>query len=310
MRGSNAAEAASPTATPTRRTGFDLLPPQRSRHMLAVDVSSFVRRAWHACVNANRHDPQLAAPTALGMLVRILRGRQPSHALMAGEGLGSIRTGISKLYKADRPPKPGGLELCEAQVEQALHSAGVPLMKFAGLEADDVLHGAVIGAREQRLPVVVASSDKDVQALVSDEYNVTVWRGDEDVLDEAGVLARWGVHPQQLTELLAIAGDSTDGIPGAAGIGEKGAARILVASNLSLRELLAGGGYYYVPSFWRKKWLKSIEAIKLSWELARLRGEGVALRVFIEDCEVDPLWVAASLAESADSLGQDDGGAW
>lgn len=308
-------EATSAIATPSRRTGLDMLPRQRSRHMVAFDLSDVVRRAWHGHVNEHRQEPERAAPTALRNLARVLRGRQPTHALCAGEGIGSLREGIFSGYKAGRPEKPAGLLRCQAQVEQALTAAGIAHIRVAGLEADDVLAGAVLVAKPHGLPVVIATRDKDAEVLVSDEWRVLVWRDGEEVLDEAAVVKRWGVQAHRVSELLAIMGDSTDNVPGAKGLGKVAAARIL---NAAVREhlsvLLRDGGTPWIPKMFRSKWLASREMIAVSWELTRLRGEEAARRIHFDDLELDPLTVAESLINSAEyaarNSNDDDRGGW
>ncbi len=296
------------------RLWSEMLPRQRTRHLLAVDTTYIVRRAWHACVNDKRDEPEQAAPTALGTLARLLRARQPTHALFAGEGLGSIRKQLFEGYKAGRPPKPDGLLACEAAVEMALVSAGTPLVKAAGLEGDDVLHAAALLVQPLHIPVVIVSHDQDVEQIVNDGAQVIVWDGVQRVLDEAAVLERWGVVGARLTDLFALAGQDGDGIPGVTGWRAKTALKVLQAApRHPVLKLLAPGGHWWVPTRWREKFVASRENVLLSYELVRLRGEQVVGRLDLENLEVDPLAVAAALRDSADQLGargQDDGGTW
>lgn len=307
--------------TELERTGLALLPRQGETHVLALDLSDVTRRMWHGHVNDKRSEPERVAPSALRHIAKLLRGRQPSHFLCAVEGFGSIRKNLFLAYKADRPEKPAGRLPCEAQIEDALRKAGAVLIRCAGLEADDVLAGAAMVAAQNRVPAVVATHDKDAEVLVSDQARVLIWRDDGKVLDEAAVLERWGVPAYRVSELLAIMGDSTDGVPGAKGLGKVAAARIL---NAAVREhisvLLRDGGTPWIPSAYRKKWLASREMIAMSWELTRLRGEEAARRIYFDDLETDALRVAESLIDSAESLTDaveyaarnwnDDGGGW
>lgn len=286
---------------PEENPAFDLMLAQGSRHMLAVDVSDFVRRAWHGHVNKNVNKPHLAAPSALQNIARVLRGQQPTHVVFAGEGQGSIRKTIDKTYKANRPPKPDGLALCEARVEQALATAGQPIQRFAGLEADDVLHGAVIVARLAGLPVVVCTRDHDLEQL-ADYRGVVVWDGAEKVHTEASVLESRGVHPSRLAELFAIAGDDGDNIAHVKGWSHGTARKILVAADKPLPELLKDGGHWWVPAKYRALFIANREIIRRAFDLVKLRGESCATKIILEECRVLPLLIATSLSDSAEYL--------
>lgn len=281
------------------------LPAQSSRHLLAIDGTNIIRRAWHACVNDKKHEPERAAPAAIRSLARIIRARQPSHLVIGGEGRGSIRESLYAGYKAGRPPKPDGLLACEAQVEAALSSVGVQMVKVAGLEADDVLAGAVLLGRDERLFVVLVSHDNDLEQLVDDEAGVVVWDGIERVLDEAAVLERWKVPPRRLVELFALAGQDGDGIPGAPGIGKARAAEILAAlPRHTLVELFTQSHLLavYAPAKYRSKLTDHRDTIVLSYDLVRLRGDYARTHLDIEDAHVDALHVALELGRTADDI--------
>jgi protein Xni len=271
------------------------LPAQASRHLLAIDGSSVIRRAWHGHVNDKRNEPERAAPTAIRNFARIIRARQPSHLVIGGEGRGSIRTSLFSGYKAGRPPKPDGLLACEAQVEAALSSVGVQVVKVAGLEADDVLAGAVLLGRAEGLPVVIVGLDSDLEQLVDDEAGVVVWDGFE----------RWGVPARRLAELFALAGQDGDGIPGASGIGKKRAAEILTAiPGHTLLDLLAQPHLMAVwaPAKYRGKLIEHRETITLSCDLVKLRGDYARTYLDIEEAHVDARRAAIELGYIADRI--------
>lgn len=286
---------------PDESAAFNRLPAQGSRHLLAIDVSDFIRRAWHGHVNKHREERERAAPTALRNIARVLRGRQPTHVVFAGEGQGSIRKTIDPAYKGNRPPKPDGLALCEARVEQALASAGQPIQRFAGLEADDVLHGSVIVAREVGLPVVVCTRDHDLEQLAAGD-NVVIWDGDEKVHTEASVLEKRGVHPSRLAELFALAGDDGDNIAHVKGWSHKTALKILAGTSKRLPELLREGWHLWVPEKYRALFLANREMIARAYNLVKLRGDACANRIIIEETRVFPLLIATSLFDSAEYL--------
>lgn len=282
---------------------LSLLPPQASRHLLAIDLPKFVRCAWHGHVNAKRNEPERVVPTTLKQLARVLRGRQPYHVAIAEDGPESFRKKLSDKYKANRPPKPAALVEVELAVTGALADVGIPPCSFRGIEADDVLHGAVIKAQAIELPVVVVTDDKDALQLVNDARNVTVWDGDEKVWDAAAVRKRWGVGPEQIADLLALAGDTADGIPGVHGWGPKTAAAILNAAAPSdLGALLKDGGHWYVPAKWRDEFMANRETICMGLDLAKLRGDWLLSNPHFELHKVRPLDVASWLMRIAGDL--------
>lgn len=290
-----------PSPAPSRAR-LDLLPPQGSRHMMAIDLSCITRRAWHGHVNEHRQEPDRAAPTALRNMARVLRARQPHCIVVAGEGTDLFRVKTFPKYKAGRPPKPRELLFTESIVKNALAAAGIAPYCVRGLEADDVLHAAVLLGIIGSLPVVIVAEDKDAEQLVDTRRGIIVWDGDETAKDEAYVMERWGVPPERLPELFAIAGDPGDGFPGVSGWGPKTAAKILQLSRKTLLELLRDGGHWWVPEKWRAKWLANRDVIRMSYDLARLRGEWLASQSRFEATCCDPLDVATRLADEAERL--------
>lgn len=269
---------------------------------MAIDLSCFTRRAWHGHVNEQRHEPERAAPTALKNLARVIRARQPKSIVIAGEGKDLFRAKLFPMYKAKRPPKPPELLAMEDAVRLAFSSMGIHPYCVRGLEADDVLHGAALLGRAIGVPVVIVAEDKDAEALVSDEHGVIVWDGQDRVKDEAFVRDRWDVPPVQLPELFAIAGDPGDGFPGVDGWGPKTAAQILQGANKRLPELLREGGFWWVPSKWREKWLANRETIQLSYKLALLRGEWLLKQPRFQAHPCNAMDLAAGLLDAAEDL--------
>ncbi len=272
--------------------------------MLAIDVSDVVRRAWHGHVNEKRNEPESAAPTAIKAIARMLRGRQPTHVLCAGEGVGSVRASLCPAYKANRPPKPDGLILCESRVHAALASAGIAIERFAGLEADDVLAGAAMMLRQthtRAFPMVIWTRDKDLLQVVSDKLRVVVWNGDA-VVDEAAVVKKWGVPPLRLAELLAIAGDEGDNIPHVKGWGPGTAKKILGGTSMFLSDMLGPDGYWFVPERYRATFRDNRHVIAMAYDLVLLRDYQCWGKLSLDSMEVPPLYVADCLMDGAASL--------
>lgn len=276
---------------------IDRLPRQRSPHLLAIDTSYFVHRAFHACVHAGK--PGGAAPAVLGTLARFLLGRQPTHVLFAGEGMGSFRRDLCPTYKAGRE-RPAGLDACEAAVDVALQSGGLSVIRAGGHEGDDVLFTAADAASAAGIPVVIVARDKDVEQCISDDREVLAWDGEERVLDEAAVERRWGVRPGRLADLFALCGDSTDGVPGVPGWGKTRALEVLRDSGWRRLDLLIQpGGEWYVPAKFRKKLVAHRAAIAMCLELVRLRLVRVPA---LSDLGIDPIHAGTALREAAERL--------
>lgn len=281
------------------------LPAQGSPHLLAIDLASITRRIWHGYVNATRNQPERVAPASVRNVERLLRARQPSLVVVGGEGKDLFRKKTHDGYKGKRPPKPPELDAMELDVKKALTIAGIAPWCVRGLEADDVLHGAVLRGIELGVPVVVVTADKDADQLVSDKDRVVVWNGEGDAQDEAAVVAEWGMEPSRIPEILALAGDTTDGIPGVFKWGVKTAVEILKSvGDRNLDRLLSDGGSFWVPTKWRKKFVDNLDAIRLSYDLAKLRGKWLAGHASFVATLVDPIAVADVLADEAERIYQ------
>jgi DNA polymerase-1 len=268
------------------------LPPQGSRHLLAIDVPG-LRSYWYGC--ERRGNQADAIGYAIDELARILRARQPTHALFALEGVGSWRKDLLPTYKAKRPPKPPGLDAFDVDLVSALHNAGAPYARSAGHEADDVIAAGVRLAVANELAAVVASADKDLLQLVDDERGVLVWDRGEKVFDAGAVEEKWGVIPSRLTELLALMGDTADGVPGVKGWGKDRALEVLGAGK-PLAALLLLGGHWYAPRKFQAALKANVEPIKVCWELVKLRADCLpTLR--LEQLEIDPLDLANQLLD-------------
>ena len=224
---------------------------------------------------------------------------------MGGEGKALFRKKTHPEYKGKRPPKPPELDAAELAVKNALTIAGIAPWCVRGLEADDVLHGAVLRGIELAVPVIVMTADKDADQLVSDAHRVVVWNGEDDARDEPAVVARWGLEPSRIPEILALAGDTTDGIPGVMGWGVKTSVQILRSvGDRNLERLLSEGGQIWVPTKWRKKFTDNVNTIRMSYDLAKLRGRWLVSHASFVATPVDPIAVADVLADEAERLYQ------
>ena len=160
--------------------------------------------------------------------------REPSFDL-AGP---TFRAELAADYKANRTPMPPDLAEQVPWVREACEALGVPVLTFARYEADDVIGTLARQARERGFDVAIVTGDKDFFQLVGDGIKVYNPRDEGFWFDEAGVVEKLGVRPEQVVDVLALMGDSIDNIKGVPGIGEKGA-RELIAAHGTLEALLA-----------------------------------------------------------------------
>lgn len=199
-----------------------------------------------------------------------LHKRWPTHRMLVCFDLpgGSFaRNEELPEYKANRPPMPTPLQHQIEAMMAASDLMGAPALKAEGFEADDLIAACVAAAREQSVgEVLVCSGDKDLLQLVSeDEHDTTrvaVWNDkSKELIDAQGVVAKYGVRPSQMADLLALMGDASDNVPGIPGIGAKLAAKLLSAHG-DLEAVLSSASNLKKPT-------KRSSAIVESAELAR-----------------------------------------
>jgi DNA polymerase-1 len=130
-------------------------------------------------------------------------------------------------YKANRPEAPPDLVEQIPYVRRVLEAMRIPVLEYPGFEADDVIGAHRPPRRAGRLEVVIVSSDKDMMQLVTDRVSMLNPAKDDEWYDPEKVKAFLGVRPEQVVDLLALKGDAVDNIPGAPGIGDKGARELI-----------------------------------------------------------------------------------
>ena len=138
----------------------------------------------------------------------------------------TFRMALDSEYKAHRPPPPADLLLQEPMIEQVLAALHIPVLSVAGFEADDVMATLARLGEERGLTVHLCTSDKDCRQLLTDRVKILNLRKGES-LDAAGLVADWGVRPEQVVDYQALVGDSVDNVPGVPGCGPKTAAKWL-----------------------------------------------------------------------------------
>jgi DNA polymerase-1 len=164
------------------------------------------------------------------MVERWVRELRPTHgAAVFDRGPSAWRRELLPTYKKSRPSPPEEMLRQLPLIRQYLEARGFPVVESEGEEGDDVIATLAQHRRELGDRVLIASNDKDFAQLVSPRVSwVRSERGRNIVVDSAGVLCTFGVEPSQMVDFLALVGDTVDDIPGAAGVGRKTAADLLV----------------------------------------------------------------------------------
>ena len=202
-----------------------------SRPLLAVDGDSFAHRAYHALPKSIRRAEGRPAGAIVGfanMLVRLWEAEQPQTVVVAWDTL-SVPTYRHEAFAGYQSGREFDAELLEQLdlLPDLVSALGFAVAKGAGYEADDFLAAAATHADG---PVLVATSDRDAFQLASDRVTILQpTRGVSQVarIGPAEVRERYGVEPEQVPDFIALRGDPSDRLPGARGVGEKGAAEIL-----------------------------------------------------------------------------------
>ncbi|HVK11656.1 MAG TPA: DNA polymerase I, partial [Gemmataceae bacterium] len=184
-------------------------------------------------------------------------------------GKPTIRTDLFPDYKAHRSPTPDDLIVQEPMIEQVLEAMRIPVLWAKGYEADDVMATLAVEGAARGLDVFLCTSDKDCRQLLTDKVKILNLRKGEQ-LDAAGLMAVWGVRPEQVVDFQALVGDATDGVPGVPGVGPKTAAKWL-AQYGTLDNLIAHADEVGGPKL-KEALKKSIAegGVELSRKLVRL----------------------------------------
>ncbi|HEX6735892.1 MAG TPA: DNA polymerase I, partial [Azonexus sp.] len=207
------------------------------------DGSSYLYRAFHALPDLRNQagEPTGAIYGVLNMLRRLESDYKADYKAVVFDAKGkTFRDDWFPEYKAHRPPMPDDLAQQIAPLHAAIKAAGWPLLMVDGVEADDVIGTLACQADAAGIETLISTGDKDLTQLVGPRvrwYNTM----SNELLDEAGVEAKFGVPPGKIVDYLALVGDTVDGVPGVAKCGPKTALKWL-AQYGSLDEIVAHAG--------------------------------------------------------------------
>jgi DNA polymerase I len=264
--------------------------PGKGDHVFLVDGSSYIFRAYHALPPLNRKSDGLQVNAVLGfcnMLWKLLRDmppdNRPTHlAIIFDKSEITFRNKLYPDYKAHRPPAPDDLIPQFALIREAVRAFDLPCLEQGGFEADDLIATYAREAGERGATTTIVSSDKDLMQLVTDKVTMFDTMKDRRIgIPE--VIEKFGVPPEKVVEVQALAGDSTDNVPGVPGIGIKTAAQLIVEYG-DLETLLERAGEIKQPKR-REALIENAEKARISRQLVLL-DDKVALEVPLDELAV------------------------
>ena len=265
----------------------------KGHHLHLIDGSAFIFRAYHALPPLTRKSDGLPVGAVAGfcnMLQRYVENNTgpdaPTHVAVIFDHSGkTFRNDMYDLYKANRSATPEDLIPQFPLTRAATRAFNVACKEVEGFEADDIIATLACRARDAGGACTIISSDKDLMQLVGGGV-VMLDAMKNKVIDRDGVVEKFGVAPERVVDVQALAGDSVDNVPGAPGIGIKTAA-LLINEYGSLEELLDRAGEIKQPKR-RESLMDNRAQIELSKQLVQLECN-MELDFSIEDLEVqDP----------------------
>ena len=244
------------------------------RHLYLIDGSGFVFRAFHALPPLTRPDgtPVNAVLGFTNMLWKILRETDADHAAVIFDTARlTFRNEIYELYKANRGETPEELIPQFPLVREAAGAFNLASIELVGFEADDLIAAYVEAARARGARVTIVSADKDLMQLVEGDSVVMYDYFKNREIGPDQVHERFGVGPERVIDVQALAGDSTDNVPGVPGIGVKTAAQ-LINDYGDLDRLLERAEEIKQPKR-RQNLIEHAEMARLSRDLVTLRRD-------------------------------------
>ena len=200
------------------------------KNLYIVDGSSYIYRAFHAMppLTTSSGIPTGAIKGVSNMMMSLKNENDGSSIITVFDAKGkTFRSDIYSDYKANRPPMPDELRLQLDPIKSICSAIGFPIVEIEGVEADDVIATIVKMATEEGYSCVISSLDKDLMQLVEDPAVSMINTMTNKKFNEKDVIEKFGVKPNQIRDMLALVGDSSDNIPGVPKVGQKTAAKWL-----------------------------------------------------------------------------------
>lgn len=213
------------------------MPSPQAPRLFLIDAFGLIFRAFYGrarspvpSMRTSKGVPTEAVYVFLNMLRKLLSEHNPDYLAVVWEGEGpTFRDHAFEDYKANREAMPEDLATQLPLIQRLLEAMRTPIVKADGFEADDSIGALAKQSADHDIDVYVVSSDKDLMQLVRDRVWFLNPSKNNMIYDDAGVKEFMGVEPLQVIDLLALKGDAVDNIPGAPGIGEKGALQLIEA---------------------------------------------------------------------------------
>lgn len=206
-----------------------------AKRLFIIDSMAMAFRNFHAFGTRGGLSTSSGIPTgavfgSMTFLMSLLRKERPDYLIAATDSREpTFRHKLYDKYKANRTEMPADLVPQLPYMRQLFAALNIPLLVEPGLEADDLIGSLVTQLSSSDLHCYIVSGDKDFMQLVNDQVFLYSPKKGEDakIIDYAGVREKFGCDPQQVIDILALIGDSSDNVPGVAGIGDKGAAQLI-----------------------------------------------------------------------------------
>ncbi len=210
------------------------------KRIYLIDGSSYIYRAYYA-IRQLSNSKGVATNAVFGftnMLLKVVRDERPDHLAVIFDAKGpTFRKEIYPEYKANRSAMPEDLRPQIPIIKQLVQAFNMPGLELEGFEADDIIATLARRFAERGMAVTVVTGDKDLMQIVNEQVRLLDTMKDQ-VVGLPEVAERFGGTPDKVVEVQALAGDSSDNVPGVPGIGEK-TARDLIAQFGTLENLLA-----------------------------------------------------------------------
>jgi len=247
-----------------------------NQRLFLIDAFGFIFRAYHA--RARSAAPPMRTSTGISteavyifnnMLRKLAKEHKPPYiAAVFESGAPTHRVQEFAEYKANRTEMPPDLGEQIPYVRRVLDAMRIPVLEYPGFEADDVIGTIARRAEQGGFEVVIVSSDKDMMQLVSPRVSMLNPAKDDEWYDPAKVTEFLGVPPEKVADLFALKGDSIDNIPGAPGIGDKGA--IAIIQQFGSVEAALERAAEVERKMYRESLQNNVERVRMSKRLATI----------------------------------------
>lgn len=259
-----------------------------AKKIYLIDGSAFLYRAFHAIrsLSTSNGHPTNATFGFTRILLKLIKENAPEYAVVLFDVKGpTFRHEMYDQYKANRPPMPEELAAQIPDIKRVINALNIPVVEKPGFEADDLVGTYARIAQENDFNVVMVTGDKDFIQLITDRCSL--WDPMKDkVLTQKTIKDEMGIEPGQFIDILGLAGDSSDNIPGVSGVGQKTALKLITEYG-SIEEI-----YENIDQLKKKKKLHENlmtgkEVVTLSRKLAAIDTH-VDVRRPIEDFRLQP----------------------